>query len=228
MSEQKFLTKTEGTIVIAVPPVTLPTPITAARWLYKSPAVRGLLLVLLGVALGHWYSQPASVLPDKPPTVTVQTESLEDFVARESQVLTAEERRKLIAVTEKILAEHFDEPYELREAFRYERLKAEIDSPAFAAFSENWVRETADSRRQTAAEDSVEATRSIYESLLRGLKIQAYNDFSGDPVEGFLSREVSPSNVTPLSTDGDVPGTPDFGGNNGRFFSRLGSRERSR
>jgi hypothetical protein len=90
---------------------------------------------------------------------------LEEFAARESERLTADERRKLIAVTEKILAEHFTTPLAMREAFRYERLKTGLASPTFFAFSDKWATNVGET-----AEDTVETTQSIYESLLRGLK----------------------------------------------------------
>ena len=99
------------------------------------------------------------------------TETLEEFAIRESESLTADERRKLITVTEKILTDHFTAPSAMREAFRYERLKAGIDSPAFNAFSEKWA-----VKAEETATESVEAIRSVYESLLRGLKVQAYSD----------------------------------------------------
>ena len=137
-----------------------------------------------------------------PTTVTVQPESetLDVFVAREAGALTSDERRKLIAVTEKILAEQFDTPAAMREEFRFERLKAGLQSPGFEAFAERWAAKV----EATKPEDSIAAMQSIYESLLRGLKIQAYSDFSGNPVEVFFHDDVSPSNVTASTADGDV------------------------
>jgi hypothetical protein len=127
----------------------------------------------LGYCTAGWKYQKQ----EQPPvTVRPVTETLEEFAARETERLTADERRTLVAVTEKILTEHFVTPSAMREAFRYERLKAGLTSPAFFAFSDNWAAKvdetagkTADGRQQTAAED-VEAMRSIYESLLRGLQ----------------------------------------------------------
>jgi hypothetical protein len=181
---------------------------TSARGIFQSTAVKWMLLVMLGVAVGAAVCYlPSTVFP--PTTVRpVTTETLEDFVTRESQTLTADERKKLIAVTENVLAGDYIRPSEIREKFRHERLKAKIDSPAFEAFSEKFAVKTDD------AENSVEAMRSVYESLLRGLKVQAYNDFSSGlinddplpdvPVEVLF--QCLPSNVTPLSTaGGEVP-----------------------
>ena len=99
------------------------------------------------------------------------TETLEEFAARESEALTADERRILIAVTEKILTDHFTTPAAMREAFRYERLRTGIDSDAFNIFSDKWA--TKVEARQY--EDSVETMRSIYGALLRGIQAQAYS-----------------------------------------------------
>ena len=138
-----------------------------------------------------------------PPPVTVQpeTETLESFVARESQSLSAAERQKLIAVAETILNVHFDTPAEIREAFRYERRKTGIDSPAFDAFVEKWTEKV----ESMNVEENVDAVRQVYESLLSGLR--SFNDISGVPVEGFFSI-ASPSNVTPTH-NGDVPVSSD-------------------
>ena len=59
----------------------------------------------------------------------------------------------------------------MRESFRYERLKADLTSPEFLTFSDKWAVKV-----EETAEDSIESMRSIYESLQRGLKVQAYND----------------------------------------------------
>jgi len=203
MSKPEIFARTAGYIVIDVPPVSLPTPITAARWLYTSPVVRGLLLVLIGAAISYWYHLPKQVIPDHPPIVLPVAETLEEFATRESVILSADERRKLIAVAEKILQGHFETPEAIEEEFVYQRRLAGIDSPAFNDFRAKWSAKA----KEMKFEDSVEAMRSIYESLLRGLKVQAYSDFSGEPVEGFL-HQVSPSNVTSLSTDEDVPVPP--------------------
>jgi hypothetical protein len=59
----------------------------------------------------------------------------------------------------------------MREAFRYERLKAGLNSPAFFAFSDKWA-----AKVEATTKDSVEAIRSNYESLLHGLQsVQAYS-----------------------------------------------------
>ena len=54
-------------------------------------------------------------------------------------MLTADERKKLIAVAEKVLAEHFTTASAMREKYRSERLKAGVDSPAFFDFREKWA-----------------------------------------------------------------------------------------
>jgi len=169
-----------------------------------------LVLLLIGVGIGYFvWSAPQThevrPTPVVPVIVPVQ-ETLEEFAARESAMLTADERKKLIAVAEKILQGHFDTPEAIEEEFVYQRRLAGIDSPAFNDFRAKWSAKA----KEMKLEDSAEAMRRIYGSLLRGLKVQAYSDFSdisGEPVEGFLS-EVSPSNVTSLSTDEDVPVPP--------------------
>jgi hypothetical protein len=162
-NEQKIISRADGYITIDIPPVQFPTPVTAARWLVTSPVMRALLLVVIGVGIGHfWHSPPASTKIS--PVITI-TETLEDFVARESLVLTSDERKKLMAVTQGILAEHFDTPSAIREEFRFQRLKAGLDSPAFRNFSAKWA-----AKIEETATDSVETMRSIYESLLRGLE----------------------------------------------------------
>jgi len=206
-NKQKILSRAKGTITIDIPPIPFPTPITAARWCVTNPVMRALFFVAVGVGIGHfWHSTLSKVSPA--PVITV-TETLEAFAARESQGLTADERQKLIAVTETILRAHFDTPSEMREAFRYERRKSEIDSPMFTAFNDKWT-----ARIEQTAEDSVVAMRSIYESLLRGLKVQAYSDFTDEVpaeevVNGSLlnvtppSENVSDSSVSPPATDVD-------------------------
>ena len=213
-NKQKILSRAEGTITIDLPPVQLPTPITAAKWLATNPVMRALYFVAMGIGIGHFWHSPQALPTLFPIPVITVTETLEAFAARESQGLTAGERHKLIAVTETILGIHFETPSEMREAFRYERRKAGIDSPAFTAFSEKWEKEV-ERRRQTTADSretySVEAMRLIYESLLRGLsvavsKLPSAISHSGEPVEGFVA---SPSNVTPFVSGGDVPVSPD-------------------
>ena len=191
-NKQKILSRTKGTITIDIPPIPFPTPITAVRWLATNPVMRALYFVVMGIGIGHFLHSPQALPTIFPPVITV-TETLEDFVARESQGLTAEERHKLIAVTETILGIHFETPSEMREAFRYERRRSGIDSPAFTAFSEKWEKEL-DRRQQTAdsrKKDSVEEMRSIYESLLRGLKVQAYSDKELEVSEEIDNRPLS-------------------------------------
>ena len=211
-NKQKILSRAKGTITIDIPPIPFPTPITAVRWLAINPVMRALYFVVMGIGIGHFWHFPQALPTIFPVPVITITETLEAFVARESQGLTAGERHKLIVVTETILREHFDTPSEMREAFRYERRKAGIDSPAFTAFSEKWEKEV-ERRRQTTADsretDSIEAMWLIYESLLRGLSVAV--SFFGEPamlepVEGFVA---SPSNVTPFVSGGDVPVSPD-------------------
>ena len=143
------------------------------------------------------------------PVVTV-TETLENFVAREAAALSADERGKLITVTRSILTGHFDTPSAIREEFRYQRLKAGINSPAFETFSTNWSAKVT----KMKIEESVESMQEIYTALLDGLQmVKSYIDFTvephpGEPVEGFLT--VSPSNVTSDATSEDVPVSPDF------------------
>jgi len=191
-NKQKILSRAKGTITVDIPPIPFPTPITAARWLATNPVMRALYFVVMGIGIGHFWHFPQA-LPTIFPSVITVTETLEAFAARESQGLTADERHKLIAVTETILREHFDTPSEMREAFRYERRKSGIDSPAFTAFNDKWT-----ARIEQTAEDSVEAMRSIYESLLRGLKVQAYNDREVEteakqpPVDADSSEILSP------------------------------------
>ena len=196
----KLLTRTSGYITVDIQPVTIPTPITVSRWLYGSSVVRGLLLVLLGVVLGNCVPLIPFVSRNNPPIVRPVTESLEAFAARELQTLSAEEQIKLIAITEKILAEHFETTLAIRETFRDERLLAGINSSVFNAFSEKWHAKI----EEMQVAETVEAMRQVYESLLRGLKIQAYSDFTGGSVEGFV--RVSPSIIDDsFATDEDGP-----------------------
>ena len=160
----------------------------------------GVLCWEIGGATCQW------MFPTQYPTVTVQPEieTLESFVSRESQVLTADERQKLIAVSETILSVPFDTPSEMREAFRYERRKAGIDSPAFDVFVEKWAEKV----ESMNIEENVEAVRQVYESLLSGLR--SYNDIPGEPVEGFF-HNVSPSIINDtFATDVDEPVSPDI------------------
>jgi hypothetical protein len=131
-----------------------------------------LLLVLIGVAIGYCVHIPHLTTQTNPPAVRPATETLEEFVAREAgRLLTADERTKLITVAEKILQQDFPRPSAMVEEFSFQRRLAGINSPAFHAFSDKWaakVEETVDGGK-TAAE-AMEAMRSIYESLLRGLR----------------------------------------------------------
>jgi hypothetical protein len=131
------------------------------------------LLVLIGVAIGYCVHIPRFTTQDNPPAVRPATETLEEFVTREAgRLLTANERSKLITVAETILQQDFLRASAIVEEFSLQRRLAGINSPAFHAFSDKWaakVEEMADGRPQTAAE-GVEAMRSIYESLLRGLQ----------------------------------------------------------
>jgi hypothetical protein len=180
--------------------------------------MRSLYFILIGVGIGYfWYSTPPKV--QTVPIITV-TETLADFVIRESQALTAEERHKLIAITQKILAEHFDTSWAIREEFRFQRLKAGLDSPAFRNFSAKWESRLAEMN----IDDTVESMRKSYRELLEGVRSQerqqtaddrrqdtsgcsasaavcglsSVDSLSGEPVEDTLS----PSNVSSLVTPG--------------------------
>ena len=129
------------------------------------------VLILTAVVVGRYSNGWQHQRQEQQTIVRPVTETLEEFVARESEHLTADERRKLIAIAEKILTDHFTTPSAMRESFRYERLRADLTSPEFLTFSDKWA-----AKVEETAEDTVESMRSIYESLLRGLKVQAYND----------------------------------------------------
>jgi hypothetical protein len=140
--------------------------LSAFRYLPSAAVCRLLSAVLLGVAIGACVHLPFSVTPNKPPVVQPETESLEDFDAREAErLLTADERVKLIAVTEMILEQHFTRPSAIEEEFRFQRRLAGINSPAFNAFVDKWTAKV----EEMHLEDSVEALRKIYRSLHRGL-----------------------------------------------------------
>jgi hypothetical protein len=212
--QPRIITRAEGFITIDIPPVKLPTPITTARWLIKSPAVRTLFILAVGIGIGTFWQSGIPLPTIRPVPVITVTETLEEFVAREAAALSADEREKLIAVTRSILSGHFDTSSEIREEFRYQRLKAGIDSPAFDTFSANWAEKMADSRRQTTAEDSVDFMREIYRGLRAGLLTpNSYlltPSISGEPVEGFL-HNFSPSNVTSGARSEDVAVSPGKG-----------------
>jgi hypothetical protein len=125
--------KKQWTNAVRIPPTisSLLTP--------NSSIVRGLMLILLGMAIGSFGQIPFSIMPNKPPIVQPEMESLEDFAAREAErLLTADERTKLIAVAEMILEQHFTRPSAIEEEFRFQRRLAGIDSPAFNAFADKW------------------------------------------------------------------------------------------
>jgi len=208
MTKPTFLTRTEGYITVDVPPITLPTPAKAARWLATSPAMRVLLYVLIGVGIGYFGHYVPPVSNDHPALIVPATETLTDFVARESQALSADERRKLIAITEQILNRNFDTPSALREEFYYQRDKAKLpDSPVFTAFWDKWAAKVTEMK----IEESVESMRDVYTQLFHGLQsVKSYIDFSGEPVEGFL-HNFSPSIIdNASSTSADEPVTPGF------------------
>jgi len=160
-----------------------------------------LLLILFGVVIGYGIHHPFFVTPDKPPVVQPETESLEDFVAREAErLLTAEERTKLIAVSEMILGQHFTRPSAIEEEFRLQRRLAGINSPAFNAFVDEWSAKV----EEMHLEDSVESMREIYRSLLQGLQeVKARVDYSDEPVEVFV--QSFPSNIPSETATEDVP-----------------------
>jgi hypothetical protein len=81
-----------------------------------------------------------------------------------------------------------------------QRRLAGINSPAFNAFTDKWTAKV----EEMHLEDSVEAMREIYRSLLQGLQnAQATVDYSDEPVEVFV--QSFPSNVPPETATEDVP-----------------------
>jgi hypothetical protein len=177
----QFLSRTTGYITVDIPPITIPTPAKAARWLATSPAVRVVLYILLGVIIWQYVNYVPPVSKERPAPAT---ETLSDFVDRESKSLSADERKKLIAATEKILTKDFDTPSALREEFYYQRLKSGLhDSPDFNTFWDkvaDKVQKTADGRQQTAAEgENVEFMREVYRELLRGLQDNRWQTADG-------------------------------------------------
>jgi hypothetical protein len=126
-----------------------------------------IFLLLLGVAMGYCVHIPSFLTQENPPVIRPVTETLEEFVASEARrLLTVNERTTLISVTEKILQQGFSRPSAIEEEFRFQRRLAGIDSPAFNAFSDKWAVKV----EEMKFEDSVEAIRSVYLSLLRGLQ----------------------------------------------------------
>jgi hypothetical protein len=164
-----FLKRTEGCITVDIPPITIPTPAKAARWLGTSPAVWVLFYIVIGFGIGYFVHHsplvpipPVPVVPPVPPVPSVET--LVDFIAKESKALTDGERRKLITVTETILAQHFDTSSALREEFYYLRLKAGLhDSPGFNTF---WNK-VADKVYKTADGSRVCATNTNYQKEVK-------------------------------------------------------------
>ena len=187
MNEQKVISRANGYITIDIPSVQLPTPVTAARWFATNPIMRALFFMVVGIGIGHFWHSPALPKVSPVPVVTI-TETLDDFVARESQVLTADERKALIAVTQKILEEHFDTSSAIREEFRFQRLlQTELDSPIFRNFSATW-----ESRlEEMNIGDTVESMRQCYEALLHGLQ-ERQHITNGDATN---SATVSPPAV---------------------------------
>jgi len=169
----KVMTRAKGSITIDIPPVTLPTPAAIVRRLTASPIVWYSMMLLIGFAAGYaWHARPATVQPD--PVITV-TETLADFAARESTVLSAEERQKLIAVTTAVLGGHYETPADIREEFRFQRLKAGIHSPVYLTFSDRWATKVTEMNMV----DSVESMRDIYKELLYGLQtVKSYIDLT--------------------------------------------------
>jgi len=128
-------------------------------------------VILAAFVFGQYANEWKHQRKEQQTIVRPVMETLEEFAARESEHWTADERRKLIAVTEKILSDHFTTPSAMREAFRYERLRAGIDSDAFNIFSEKWATKV----EERQYDDTIEAMRSTYGALLRGLQVQAYS-----------------------------------------------------
>jgi hypothetical protein len=201
MSDETHL-ETMDYYTVTLPTVKLPKPVLWA-----------LLYLLIGFGIGY-FGHNLTMLQERPARVTPATETLADFVAREAQSLTADDRRKLIAVTEKILTNDFDTPSALREEFYYQRLKSGLhDSPGFNTFWDKVAEAVA--RSASKGEDSVESMREVYRELLRGL-----SSFSGEPVEGFL--QSSPSIIDKASTtaDADEPVSPDIDQNHNQSRNR--------
>jgi hypothetical protein len=164
------------------------------------PILWALLYLLIGVGMGYFGHSVQTMSQNRP--TPVATETLADFVARESRSLSAEERKKLIAATEKILAAQFDTPSALREEFYYQRLKAgRHDSPGFNVFWDK-VAETI-ARRASKGEDSVESAREIYRQLLQGLQ----GFYSGEPVEVPFTSIINKASIT---ADAGEPVSPGF------------------
>ncbi|MCL2004964.1 MAG: hypothetical protein FWG73_02260 [Planctomycetaceae bacterium] len=164
-NKTKSLSKPEGFYVL---PVYVPTLQTATKWL-TSQAVLYLVLLIAGVGMGLCWQGfwQFNIQPTvRPAPVNIETESLEDFVAREAErLLTTDERTKLIAVAEKILHQDFTRPSAIVEEFSFQRRLAGINSPAFNAFSDKWAEKV-----ETMKTENVESMRQVYQSLLQGLE----------------------------------------------------------
>ena len=203
MRKRKIIYRTKGYVTVNMPPITFPTPVKivmrltaglgkAARRLVTSLAVRYLVLLLIGVGIGY-FGQSTPRIPDvRPAPVRPVTETLENFAAREAgRLLTSDERIKLTAVTEKILQQHFTRPSAIEEEFRFQRRLAGINSPAFNVFADKWAAKV----EEMQFEDSVEAMRSIYQSLLYGLQEVKSGDRGKTAADS--ASESSPSAAQP-------------------------------
>jgi hypothetical protein len=147
MSDETHI-ETMDYYTVTLPTVKLPKPVLWA-----------LLYLLIGFGVGY-FGHNLTMPQERPALVAPVTETLADFVAREAQSLTADERKKLMAVTEKILNGTFDTPSALREEFYYQRLKAGLyDSPGFNTFWDKVAKAVA--RRASKGEDSVESMREV-------------------------------------------------------------------
>ena len=213
----KVMTRAKGSITIDIPPMTLPTPAAIARRLTASPIVWYSMMLLTGFTAGYaWHARPA-VPTVQPDPVVIITETLADFAARESTVLSAEERQKLTAVTTAVLGGHYETPADIREEFRFQRLKAGINSPAYSTFSDRWATKVTEMNMV----DSVESMRDIYKELLYGLQtVKSYIDLtikeSGDRSQESEDRneESSVESVDHESTP------PDSSSQRQRIFRR--------
>jgi len=183
-----------------------PIPSIPVTGLFRSALVKGVLLVLVGAAIGYGVHVLPSITKENPPAVQPVEETLEEFVAREAgRLLTDDERAKLTTVAEKVLHQDFTRPSAIVEEFSFQRRVAGINSPAFNAFSDKWAEKV--EKMQT---ENVESMRQIYQSLLRGLQeVKATVDFSDEPVEVFSLQSFS-SNVTPEAATEDVPDSSDI------------------
>ena len=199
-SKQKPPSKPEGFYVL---PVYVPTLRTVTRWL-TSQTVLYLVLLLVGVGIGHFY-QTIPRRPDvRPAPVKNETESLNDFVAREAErLLTTDERVKLIAVTEKILGQDFTRPSAMAEEFTFQRRLAGIDSPAFNAFSDKWAAKVGDMQAE-----SVESMRNLYQLLLQGLEGGRQQTADGSAEIEVANQEEREDNNVPMTDDATTSSPP--------------------